>query len=159
MNKANFALGTALVAVVIAIGSFFYTGSVSVEGPNAGAVTPGTRFPHGITVGNPSALGVNPANISKVLTGTCSLIAPTFTVAASTTVSMDCATPGVVSGDAVFASFATSTSLGNGWFITGVSASTTAGFSTLRVTNFTGASGLIPASIASSTLYAVLGVQ
>lgn len=86
-------------------------------------------------------------------TGTCSLIAPSFTVAASTTVSMDCAITGVVSGDIVFAQFATSTTAGNGWAIDGASASTTSGFATLRVTNWTGASSVIPASLASSTKY------
>jgi hypothetical protein len=87
--------------------------------------------------------------------GTCSLIAPSFTVAASTTVPMDCAVTGAVSTDFVLTQFATSSANGQGWSIKGAAASTTSGFVTLRVANETGTSAIIPASIASSTKYLI----
>lgn len=92
--------------------------------------------------------------------GTCSLIASSYTVAATTTIGMDCAVTGVVPTDGVFAQFATSTQIGSGgWQIRGASASSTAGFITMSVVNGTGASSLIPASIASTTKYIVLRSQ
>lgn len=100
--------------------------------------------------------GSSGTRVGPVIASTCSLISASFTVAASTTVSMDCAVTGVVTGDTVFAQFATSTVAGNGWAIDGASASSTSGFLTLRVTNWTGASNIIPASIASSTKFMVL---
>lgn len=93
--------------------------------------------------------------LSGPSTGSCSLISTNFTVAASTTVSMDCAVSGVISTDIVFGQFATSTTLGNGWAIDGASASSTSGYITFRVTNWTGGSALIPASLASTTKYFV----
>lgn len=85
------------------------------------------------------------------------LIASNYTsVAASTTFAGDVAVPGVVSGDTVDAWFATSTAVGAGWQIVGSSASTTAGFITVRWINDTGAAATVPASIASSTNYLVL---
>lgn len=95
--------------------------------------------------------GSSSSRLGFLASASCSLIAPSFTVAASTTVSMDCAVTGVASGDRILAQFATSTVAGNGWDIVGASASTTGSFVTLRVTNWTGASNIIPASLASST--------
>lgn len=96
--------------------------------------------------------GANSARLGFINAVKGSLVASNFSVAASTTVSMDVAVPGMVSGDIVLAQFATSTVPGNGWEITGASASTTAGFATLRVSNWTGASNIVPASIASSSV-------
>lgn len=156
MDKTKLALGVALVAMVIAIGGYFFPqikGSVL----SFGGVTnydevdvDALRVGSGCGAGSSSCVA---PRLDLVAVGTCSLIAPSFTVAASTTVSMDCAVSGVTSGDFVFAQFATSTTLGNGWAINGASASTTAGYATFRVTNWTGASGIIPASLASSTQY------
>lgn len=101
-------------------------------------------------------VGASGTAVPKIIEGTCSLIASSFTVAATSTVPMDCVVTGAVSGDVVFAQFATSTSPGNGWAIDQVSASSTSGFITARVTNNTGASAIIPASIASSTEFLVL---
>lgn len=101
-------------------------------------------------------IGPTGSNILNVIDGTCALIAPSYTVAASTTVPMDCAVTGSVSGDKVFANFNSTAANGNGWLITGASASTTANFITFRVTNFTGGSALIPATIASSTPYLII---
>lgn len=147
----------ALVAVVIAIVACFIP---KVTAPTAGSITTGTNFTHGISIGNTATLGVAPSNLSKVLAGTCSLIAATYTVAASTTAIMDCTVPGVVATDGVFAQFASSTVIGGGgWAIRGASASSTAGFITIDVVNSTGASNVIPASIASTTKFIVIGVQ
>lgn len=145
-----------LIAIVIALFAFgVRSGAISF-----GGVTTGTAFPHGISIGNPAVLGVNPTNMSKFMFGTCPLIASNYTVAASTTVAMDCAITGVTSVDGVFGQFATSTQIGQGgWAIRGASASTTPGFITFSVVNSTGASNTIPASIASTTKYIVLGAQ
>lgn len=96
---------------------------------------------------NGSGFSVGPS------TGTCSLIAPSFTVTASSTVAMDCAVTGVVSGDIVFAQFATSSAQFLGWWIDGASASSTSGYITVRVTNGLGVAAVLPASLASSTQY------
>ncbi len=101
--------------------------------------------------------GSSGSRVGPIIASTCTLIAPSFTVAASTTVPMDCAITGIVTGDLVFAQFGTSTSItGNGWAVDQVSASSTSGYATIWVTNNTGASGLIPAAVASSTEYLVL---
>lgn len=157
MDKANIALGTGLVAIVIAIVSIFSVHSLG--GQVAGSTTPGTRFVHGLTIGNPAVLGTNPTNLSKLLMGTCSLISGAYNIAASSTVAMDCAITGVVSTDGVFAQFATSTNAVQGWSVAGASASSTAGYITLSVVNGTGAAAIIPASVASSTKYIILGSQ
>lgn len=102
-------------------------------------------------------VGTNGPAIPKILEGTCSLIAPSYSVVASTSVAMDCAVTGVVKGDVVFAQFASSTAAtgGPGWEVVGASASTTSGFITLSITNGTGGTVIIPASLASSTQYLV----
>ncbi len=104
-----------------------------------------------ITMAGGSKVGSSGTTLNTVLEGKSSLIASSFTVGATTTVSMDIAATGALTGDTVFASFATTSSVG-GWAIVGASASTTAGFDTLRVMNLTGASNVIPASIASSSV-------
>lgn len=104
-------------------------------------------------------VGSSGTAVTQVLKGTCSLIAPSFVgLAASTSIAMDCAVTGVQSGDVVIAMFATSTAsgVGPGWEVVGSSASTTSGFITLNITNGTGASALMPASIASTTQYLIL---
>lgn len=146
----------ALVAVILAIGSFLSHPSAT-EVRSTGSVTTGTAFPHGVTIGAPAS---SPTNMANVIFGACSLIASSFTVAASSTAGMDCAVPGTVATDGVFAQFATSTTIGSGgWSIRGASASSTAGFITISVANGTGASGILPASIASTTKYIVLRAQ
>lgn len=104
--------------------------------------------------------GTNGTRLGLLSFGICQLIASTYTVAASTTIGMDCAITGVVPTDGVFAQFATSTQIGiGGWSIRGASASSTAGFITVSVVNGTGASNTIPASLASTTKYIVLRSQ
>lgn len=146
----------ALIALVVAILGCYLPVSAAVQ--NFGGVTnydevdaAGMRIGTGCNQsGSPSCVA---SRIGGVYAGTCILIAPNYTVAATTTVSMDCAVAGLVTGDIVESQFATSTTAGNGWVVTGASASSTSGFATLRVTNFTGASNVIPASIASTTQF------
>lgn len=102
-------------------------------------------------------IGASGTSIPKIIEGTCPLIGVNANITASTTVSFDCAVTGAASGDVVFAMFATTspTTAGPGWEVTRASASTTAGFITLNITNGTGASAYPPASIASTTQYLV----
>lgn len=154
MDKTKLALGVALVALVIAIIGVFTPAGSAVQ--NAISSFGGTTNYDEVDATAMKIGGANGSRLGPIIAGSCSLIAPSFSVAASTTVSMDCAVTGVVTGDTVFADFATSTVAGNGWAIDGSSASTTANVITLRVTNWTGTTSIIPASIASSTDYLVL---
>ena len=152
MNNQKLSLGVALVAVIIAIGGYFYPSvSASVFGANAtGPAHYQTEsFWQGLQLGQRGSV------ISNALFGKCSLISNNFTVTASTSVAMDCAVTGATSADTVFGNFATSTAstAGPGWEVVGVSASSTAGYDTFRITNGTGATATIPASLASSTEY------
>lgn len=101
--------------------------------------------------------GTNSTRLGLLTFGTCNLIASSYTVAATTTVAMDCAITGATPTDGIFGQFATSTQIGSGgWSIRGASASSTAGFATFSVVNGTGASNVIPASIASTTKFILL---
>lgn len=146
-----------LIAIVIAIVALFTPvgGKSLFQG-----ITTGTAFPHGISIGNPATLGINPTNIKTFLGGTCSLIASSFTVAASSTVAMDCAVTGVTPTDLVFGQLASSTQIGlGGWSVRGASASSTPGFITFSIVNGTGASNIIPANLASTTKYIDVAAQ
>lgn len=157
MSNRNLTIGL-VVAIVIAIAGLFAPVLPNGQSVYQG-ITTGTNFKYGISVGNTAALGVVPTNFSKILGGTCSLIAGTYTIAASSSIAVDCAVTGAVSGDLVQAWFATSTSNGAGWLVTQSSASSTAGFITLRIVNNNGVSLLLPASIASSTNYVIWSTQ
>lgn len=141
----------ALVAIVIALAAIYVNSNVPVEQPNFGGVTNYDEVDtQALKVGTTSAS----TRLGGLFFGTCSLIASSYTVAASSTVPMDCAISGIISTDGFFAQFATSTSLSfGGWSVRGASASSTNGFGTVSVVNGTGAAAVIPASIASSTKY------
>lgn len=159
MNKIiTWVIGlVALVALVI--GSVALVGDQSASTSTLGASTPGTRFPHGITIGLPSN---SPTNIGDIKVGTCNLLGMDASQAASSTASYDCAVTGVVSGDLVFAALSTTTSNTSvlNWAVTASKASTTAGFITLRVSNFSGAA-VAPSisAVGSSTQYIVVKTQ
>lgn len=147
-------LWVALIAVaIIALGGYIYPHHVT---PTAGGVTNYDEVDTtALKVGGSSGSRVGP-----IITGTCALILPgTNTATASTSISMDCAVTGVVSGDTVFASFATSSAITNtaalGWSVAGASASSTSGFITLRINNNTGANN-VPSPVGSTTQYIVL---
>lgn len=143
----------ALIAVgIIAIAALFLPLSQVVQNAFGGVTNYDEVDTTALRVG-----GANSTRLGLLSFGTCSLISSNYTVAATTTVAMDCAITGVVSTDGVFAQFASSTAAQyGGWSIRGASASTTAGYAVISLVNGTGASGLIPASIASTTKYIVL---
>lgn len=149
MNKQTIGIVLSIVALAVSIGGYFH-----VVVPSFGGITNYNELDADVLrIG-----GTSGTRLAYINTGTCSLIASSFTVAATTTQAMDCAITGVVSTDGVFAQFATSTTATaiGGWQIRGASASTTAGFITMSVVNGTGASAVIPASIASTTKYIIL---
>lgn len=109
--------------------------------------------------------GSSGSRIGPIIEGSCTAIAGTAnaTVVASTTTIFDCAVTGVVSGDTVFASFATTTlssplwgATSSQWDIVHAAASTTSGFITLTAFNMTGGTASLSASgIASTTSYRI----
>lgn len=156
-SKTNAWVWVALIAVaVIAIGAYAFPKQVQQAADLAGGVTTGTLFPHGISVGLQST---SPTNLANFKVGTCNMIASSFTIAASSSVAVDCAVTGVTTSYIVQAWFATSSANGAGWQVTQSSASTTAGFITMRIVNNTGASAVIPSSLASTTKYAAYLTQ
>lgn len=157
-------LWIALVVVgIIAIGGYFFPKVLS----NFGASTPGTRYPHGITIGNAAN---SPTNIADVKVGSCALIVGTQNIAvvATTTTVADCAVTGVVSTDLVTNGIFSTTTLSNplwgstssSWTIVKAAASSTSGFITFTILNQTGGSATLSSSgIASSTTYTVVKTQ
>lgn len=156
MNKSSkFALGLSLIAIVIAVGGYFFPQQVKTA---LGAVTPGTRFPHGISIGLPSD---TPTNVALIKAGTCTLIGTDVSQTATTSVPYDCAIAGIVSGDIVMLQISTSTRMiSGGWVIGAAKASTTAGYATAVLTNLTGGNASpSTASVGSSTSYELLRAQ
>jgi hypothetical protein len=142
--RALVALGAVVVLLVAGLTLF---GGQHLGGAGAYEALQ-TRYGNGLYVGQTGTL------VSGINWKSCSLIASSFTVAASTTVPMDCAITGAVSTDFVMAQFGTTTVPGattGGWRIVGASASSTAGYDTIQLRNDTGTSAVIPAQIASST--------
>lgn len=122
-----------------------------------GNATPGTRFPHGITIGLPAN---SPSNIAKILSGTCTILANT-SIAATSTANFDCAITGVTPGDIVTVASQASSTLASQFVIKGVTASSTAGFVTFSMLNLTGAAAVPAATVGvgSSTQYQIVTVQ
>lgn len=154
MDNAKIALGVALVAVVIAIGGYFYPQVSHLAGEI------GTRMQHGLSVGYTSAapggvaptdgkltVGINGTPLGTVNFGKCAILAYATTIAASTTATVDCSTTGRIGGtltgitstDNVMAMATTSLSTTYlGVRIVSANASTTAGYITLKIWNGTG---------------------
>lgn len=166
MNKFHEWINTGLmVALFITVA---LVGGNNQSGADFGASTPGTRFPHGITIGLPAN---SPTNLGDVKIGTGALIVGSGaggTVSASSTAVFDLAVPGMVSGDLpTSVAFSTSTApspewgaTSPKWLIIGQKASTTAGYITVLVLNQTGGSASLSASgIASTTIYTVVKPQ
>lgn len=167
MNKITIGVIGILSLLGVILGGAALVGNHPAA-PNSielGAATPGTRFPHGITVG----IATNsPTNIADIKAGTCtSLVGTDIVQTASTSKGYDCAVSGVVSGDLVFPVISTSTPLTYtfGTFqLVAAKASTTAGYITLVYANLTGANA-IPSAVgpqmgfASSTNYIVVKTQ
>lgn len=158
-QKVLLGVVAAVAVLALVVGSVALVGGNQQAATGFGGVTTGTAFPHGISVGTQAN---SATNIASVWVGTGSLIGPNYTsLAASTTLPFDIAVSGVQSGDVVFAQFATSTQTGTGagWLVTQASASSTAGYITLRVLNNTGAAATIPQSVASTTEYLIARTQ
>lgn len=137
----------ALIALVVAIIGCYLPVSSAVQSSFGGVTTYDEVDATAIKIG-----GTNGSRVGPIITGTGSLIMPSFSITASTSQVADIAVTGVVTGDIVFAQFATSSpQTGGGWNITQASASTTAGFVTVNFTNTTGTTNIIPASVASTT--------
>ncbi len=141
-------LGVAIAGIVV--GLLLHAGGASNVGGIYNQVQ--QNFQNGGLIIGPSG-----SSLTQVIKGTGSLIAPSYvSLAASTTLAADIAVTGVVSGDTVFAQFATSTALGAGWEVVNASASSTAGYITVRFINNTGTAATIPASVASTTQYLII---
>lgn len=130
-----------IVALIVAVG-----GNSQSSGGVFGGI--GTRFPNGIAVGSGASvstagtlnIGSSGSGLTFIKATTCDLTG-NGAIAASSSVSVECAVTGVVSGDLAFMTLATS-SLGT---ISGARASTTAGSVTARLFNWTGAASSVTA--------------
>lgn len=165
MNFLNRNAGViALVAIVIAIGGYFYPQVQSAIIRSFGGITnydevDASAMRIGSGCNNGVGSSCTASRIDAFNTSTCNLVGSAYTIAATSSALFDCAATGVVSGDNVDINFSTSTVATNlvGWLITGRIASTTQnGFITLRVSNLTGASAVLPAELASSTAWMIV---
>lgn len=165
MNKfiSWLAIGIAIIAMVVAVVGGNNQPQSSSEAPVGYT---GTRFPHGIAIGDPVALGVAPTNISKILMGSCN---PTFSgtsFAATSSAQFFCAVTGVTAGDQVDiwlpvgagANAQGAGSIAGGFTINGTYASTTnvIGFNML---NMTGAATTSFAQATTGVMYMVRDTQ
>lgn len=156
-----------MVAIVVAIGGYFFPQVQSALGDTGGSTNYSqlgtTQMRIGTGCGNEfkfNACAGTP--IFGDAFGTCYVQASTITIAASSTATVDCqaSTNGtqaplsnVAAGDTVVADFATTTSsVSDGIDIVGVSASSTPGYITMKVANATGGTFTWTSS-ASSTNY------
>jgi len=167
MNSLRNVWIAVVVVAIIAIVGLISPKAGIVQIPELGG---GTRMINGLSTTSTSpdagevqttylTTGSSGTKVDQLITGTCSLLltgGTNVTIAATTTKIADCAVSGVVTGDVVFAQFATSTAVNGGWTITSAAASTTSGYITVGVQNNTGASAVIPASVASTTRYLIL---
>lgn len=157
-SKQNITVGGVILALILAV--FGLVGG-NQSASNLGAATPGTRLPHGITIGLPQN---SPTNIADIKAGSCAWIGAHVTQIATSTSVYDCAVAGVASGDIVTAIVGTSTPLiagqYGGFIITAAAASTTANFITLTVYNGTGVSSdPTTRGYASTTYYQIMRTQ
>lgn len=104
--------------------------------------------------------GSSGSRVGPVIAGIAAIIG-NVPMTATSTKSFDIAITGVVSGDSVFASAASSTASSTptgfvGFSIVGASASSTSGFITITVANMGTSTAVVPNNIASTTAYLVL---
>lgn len=140
------------------------TGTLSQTG--AATLSGSTTITSGLTVG---AAGTPVTQVNK---GTCILYQYVNTIAATSSITTDCvattssgkgtdgglvALAGIVVGDQVFATLSTSTSAlvatAGGLVLTGASASTTAGYITVTLTNLKGTTFTYPIGASSTVSY------
>lgn len=158
MNIKNI-LVSAVTAFIVAILAVLVVGGNNQPQPSleVGAATPGTRFPHGLTVG--SIPPYSPTNLALYEQGTCTLLA-NYSIAASTTANVDCLIPDAVAGDVVRLQLAASTTLASQYMIKAAAATST-GAVTAQITNLTGATAVPAATngFGSSTVYQLWRAQ
>ncbi|HEY1747831.1 MAG TPA: hypothetical protein VGG11_13850 [Xanthobacteraceae bacterium] len=148
-------IGAIVAVLAVAVVGFFVVRAVSPAYGGVNAYQAGMyQYGNGTNGGGLTVGSGSP--IYQVLKGTAALIMSSYTVAATSTVAADIAVSGIQPGDLVFGMFATSTALYGGWEVVSASASSTPGYATLRIVNDTGASAVIPASVASSTQYIII---
>ena len=131
-----------------------FSGSTGTFKTSTGAVTIGTgavTISGATTHSSTLAIGSSGTALTQVLTGTCNALIPNQSVAASSTVNVDCAVSNVVSGDKVFiqlppsaTSTLNATSTSGGWIFYGAKASTTAGYIQMTFQNRIGQATDIP---------------
>lgn len=145
-----------LIAIVIAVGAYFYPSAAQIASNFGGVTNYDEVDATALKIGGSSGSRVGP-----IIAGTCALTGMDASASATTTSNYDCAVTGVVSGDTVFAQLATTTSSVPNSIVSfaalSAKASTTAGFITVRVANFSG-TAVVPSTlqIGSSTNYLVL---
>jgi len=167
MNKNYIVIAIVALILGIAIGAVVGGNNQPQNSPIVGGMT----NLDGLTItpvdsGDGLTVGSSGTNVSFIASGTCTLVTGAGGTdeshTASTTEPYDCAVTGAVSGDDVLMQFATSTettsTVSSGWVIVGAKASTTSGYITANILNFSGGTRAISASgqIASTTTYLIL---
>jgi hypothetical protein len=163
MNQTKYLWIGVVVAIVIAIISLFH----EVSAPSAGGITTGTGFTHGISVGNPTTLGVVPTNFKKILAGTCNLSQSVAgSHAATTTKEYFCAVPGVSANDLVLVDLPAGAGLNPngasslaGGFVAIAAYATTSNVIAVQLDNFTGVATSSFPQATTSVEYYVFGTQ
>lgn len=146
----NFSRSLAVVAIVIAIGGYFFP---SIAPHAFGGVTNYDEVDTtALKVG-----GSNGSRVGPIIIGTGALISANVSVAASSSQEFDIAVTGVVPGDSVNAQIASSTVASSlGWQVRSAIASSTAGFVAVVLSNLTGAAANPhTAGIDSAVMYEV----
>ncbi len=151
---------SALVSLVVMVAGLLMVGGNSQPKQEAaGAATPGTRFPHGLTVGLGGSVN-SPTNLALYEQGTCTITA-NASIAATSSALVDCAATDVVASDVVSLTLQASTTLASQYVITSAIASTTAGHIQLRLLNLTGTAATPTATngFGSSTVFQIWRAQ
>ena len=162
-SKSNvWAVGLALIAVLIAIGAWVFPMTASTpsdggeQGPTSGASTPGSRYPNGVTIGKPL---YSPTNIALVKVGTCNA-SMAAALAATSSGAATCTVAGALAGDIVDVNLPQAGVLAGvyGGFIVSGGVATTDGI-TFSIFNYTGAATSSFALATTSVQYRIYRTQ
>lgn len=147
MNKTTI---VAVIALVIAIIGLFTPAGQVAKGVFGGVTNYDEVDATAIKI------GTSGSRLGQITASTCNLIGTDGSQAASSTAAYDCAISGIVSGDTVFAVLNRATAFGTniGWHIEATRASTTAGYATVILGNWSGVAA-VPSftGVGSSTQY------
>ena len=152
-------LGIAVIAIVIAIIGLFTPAGQSVVTALGGTTNYDALETTSLSVGSgcgDSYASCTGSAVTQILKGTCSLVSNT-SIAATSTGTGTCAISGLVAGDKVFVSLATTTTkMAAQWAIIGTVAGTDS--ATVRLLNLTGTAAVPSATngLGSSTQYWVV---